>query len=942
MNNFRHGLIAALLCICAPLVWADSVCNRTSAAGCQNSQVISTSGGTVTINNAVAGRAATFSEAVAGSPATVSIVVQGCMYGAVCDSALDTNTTVGSSNRPVNSTTVYDYYLITASWTGGSNVSVTINSTISMAASGTGGGPPNGAAGGTLSGTYPNPGLNTGQSNSWTAAQTFTNGLIGTLASDPGSCVQGEAWANTANSLWRKCTATAVYDTVSGSADFVNYAQYYALATNGCLDNIEPSLVGTTGGAANNICIINHWGDSYTAGDYLSGNVRTWLQNYWHDAGAGWVTFSSSAVGMGAPPDGATVNTTGGSIVYTNQGSGGTTWSYGPDDTDTSLTAASTITATCANTTDMYLWDVNGITAGSFTYNYNAGGANTLTDTVSSAALRVTHLGPTTVGTQSVVITWVSGTVYPLGVYCINNTSGFVNGVIVNRLGASGSTASAWNTFVAGNPIFASEMTNLVVANSSVTANVFLFGANELVANVAPATYVTNFNTFVSSIVSSFPNADVGVATAVDNGTGSLTYTMAQYAAVLQDSARQHGYMYLGNREWMRGYTRDNTLGLMADVTHPSHTNGFALMANNEKMWLTAGHLPQTYKFQSGLNSIYFDPSGQFPGSANITLATGIQNTGFGVLALRLLSTGTTNTSFGYDAGAALTTGSGNTFIGNIAGAADVINGANTGVGDHALQSVTGLGDTGLGQKACGAITNGSENVCIGASAGNADGTTSAMSHNFITGATTYYYTNYYFGAGISNAANQQATTTLNSTGATAGNSNIAGENLYLQAGAGTGNTTPTMVCHSAPVIGSSGTTVQAEVIRQCDNDYKALTSGAAVTLLSIPLAADSTTGGDLTYTIRAIDASHHNCTRSGTITWAGENSNGTFVAAPSAATSTTENVACTSGSTLTASWTLTGANPALLQLTATTSITITSMDVVYNFVNNGQTNPTP
>jgi hypothetical protein len=58
-----------------------------------------------------------------GSPATVSIVIQGCSAGGTCDT-LDTYTNVAASIRGQRISGVYAYFVVTASWSGGTNVSV--------------------------------------------------------------------------------------------------------------------------------------------------------------------------------------------------------------------------------------------------------------------------------------------------------------------------------------------------------------------------------------------------------------------------------------------------------------------------------------------------------------------------------------------------------------------------------------------------------------------------------------------------------------------------------------------------------------------------------------------------------------------------------------------------------------------------------------------------
>lgn len=122
-------LVMFFLCLALPL------CGQTTSPT-KDSKTITTSGNTAQIGNGAGGLTATFEEVIYGSPASTSITVQGCMRGAnTCDSAADTNTATSTSNRSVSFTKVYDYFLITASWTGGTSTQVTINSTVTVARS---------------------------------------------------------------------------------------------------------------------------------------------------------------------------------------------------------------------------------------------------------------------------------------------------------------------------------------------------------------------------------------------------------------------------------------------------------------------------------------------------------------------------------------------------------------------------------------------------------------------------------------------------------------------------------------------------------------------------------------------------------------------------------------------------------------------------------------
>lgn len=99
--------------------------------------------------------------------------------------------------------------------------------------------------------------------------------------------------------------------------------------------------------------------------------------------------------------------------------------------------------------------------------------------------------------------------------------------------------------------------------------------------------------------------------------------------------------------------------------------------------------------------------------------------------------------------------------------------------------------------------------------------------------------------------------------------------------------------------------------------DTKNLTSGVAATILSIPLAADQTAGGTVSFSALATDTVNHlNCSTSGTVEYSGENSAGVFVTNTSVIG--TNATACTVTLTNVCTFTLTGANPALLQTTCT------------------------
>lgn len=114
----------------------------TNSCNGQPCALITSSGGTLVIPNVFGGMNAAFEELLAGSPASSSIAIQGCMRGGTCDTAMDTNATNAAAaiRSVVPTSKPYSYFLVTATWSGGTNVSVGINPVITTARAGSGGG----------------------------------------------------------------------------------------------------------------------------------------------------------------------------------------------------------------------------------------------------------------------------------------------------------------------------------------------------------------------------------------------------------------------------------------------------------------------------------------------------------------------------------------------------------------------------------------------------------------------------------------------------------------------------------------------------------------------------------------------------------------------------------------------------------------------------------
>lgn len=396
----------------------------------------------------------------------------------------------------------------------------------------------------------------------------------------------------------------------------------------------------------NIIGIVNYFGDSMTRGDGLTSVLRNYYQTDWFDGGPGWCTANytygvvwpaecqlTADTGTGAPA---------GTWLDCVHGAGGsgcasTYTANGPDlmtsmSNDISTPAAKRLT--CNNVDQMGLWYVQQPNGGSFAYTFDAAGEATTVSTAGALSVKfldwatihgsaigngthwvnfkITAAGTGTQGDACEGTTTGVAQTCVLGAYCLNDIGG---GLIVNKNGATGSTALSWATFIANNPtMFAAELAEFgSYAHTAVVSNVFMDGANDLVANVAPATLIANTTTLINFLQTNLPNADEWIASEPDNGTTGLTYTMGAYAHAQQDLARNLSkgtgcfptsgittaalcVGYLGHYENMWNYDRDCILGLMAagspcDLTHPS-TAGYGMLANVDKVYTTGGHMP--------------------------------------------------------------------------------------------------------------------------------------------------------------------------------------------------------------------------------------------------------------------------------------------------------------------------------------------------------------
>jgi hypothetical protein len=183
---------------------------------------------------------------------------------------------------------------------------------------------------------------------------------------------------------------------------------------------------------------------------------------------------------------------------------------------------------------------------------------------------------------------------------------------------------------------------------------------------------------------------------------------------------------------------------------------------------------------------------------------------------------------------------------------------------------------------------------------------------------------------------------TIETGGATSGATDKIGGNFLLKTGIGTGNAVPSTLQIQAPYFsGAAGTSSQTLVNRWLLNGTANLTSGAATTLITIPLATLQQAGGAITYSIDVSDGTDM-LNLAGNVTYSAVNKGGTYTTSSSVLG--TESLAKSDiTDTLVTSFTFNnGSNQTQLQITVTaTGITPTTFKITYEVSTGAQQNVT-
>lgn len=467
---------------------------------------------------------------------------------------------------------------------------------------------------------------------------------------------------------------------------------------------------------------------------------------------------------------------------------------------------------------------------------------------------------------------------------------------------------------------------------------------------------------------------------AAKGGTGQTTYTKGDLLAapggaslnklaagtdafvLTADAASTNGIKWAAAAGGSPPFTDDATQALVkgtADATKLFGVNLAGLTTGNHPVLTITGTTPApVWSFPGNLTSPGAGAASEHFGASSAASGNNSVSLGNSALASGL-------ESIAIGGASPATTASGSTTV-VIGGRASATNNGGTSLGWNAITSSNGDIALGSGARAAGGIamgTNSTANGIPSLAIGNASTTGSFTSAVFGRAATATangqvvfggndgsfsYLTDFYGGNGVAVAAPQPVT--WHSPGGTG--SNVAGANLSLAPGVGTGNTASGDPILKTSPPGASGSTAGTLVSRLIPRAKPiSLTSGAAANVIDIPLPTLAMTGGSVAWTIICTDGTDMQ-TVAGTITYSAVNKGGSYTKDIETVSSATPSDAITpvigwakslSAGTLTTAWAVTtGTNKITLQVTVTTSLTATKFLLYYTINNNSEQDLTP
>lgn len=241
--------------------------------------------------------------------------------------------------------------------------------------------------------------------------------------------------------------------------------------------------------------------------------------------------------------------------------------------TDIATPGAYTITDTA---TDFRIFWYRQSGGGSFIWQIDGGGATTVSTSGATGIQTTSITGLSNASHTLKVTVTVAGTGVRLAGF--ESFISGVGGVIVSRVGQSGSMASDW---ASANQTVWSQ----AIAALNPDAILTIFGTNEQNANQPPATQATSLNTLYTSARTGLPLVDWAMTCPANNNFVGKTYTMSQYCAAQQNLALSLYASGTVNLVSIFGTFADaNSRGLMQSNGYHLNQNGANIAAN--AMWL--------------------------------------------------------------------------------------------------------------------------------------------------------------------------------------------------------------------------------------------------------------------------------------------------------------------------------------------------------------------
>lgn len=322
-------------------------------------------------------------------------------------------------------------------------------------------------------------------------------------------------------------------------------------------------------------------GDSYTR--WQERYALKSAQKLWHLYNGAGVTATVPPIGFGYRSFGYDSSSDNTDIVGTPIAQAGFTCSY---NTGNGLDISSVTSSTTGST---LTWNDNfalgfaytlHVEGGSGVISYNAPGMGAPVEIDLSTYATGMQIIPLSsmpsAGSGTATITLVSGTAVLYGVNVMNAS---LPGVVVHKLGGSGSYSTQWVNANATRwqAAFATLKANLVT---------IMLGTNDQGVNLSPAAFKANILTMINRVRVARPTADILlICPAENNRPGGNTIAMSNYARQMYDLALEQDVAFLNLQQSFGVNHADYAAGsarpwMVADGLHPGpETGGYAITA---------------------------------------------------------------------------------------------------------------------------------------------------------------------------------------------------------------------------------------------------------------------------------------------------------------------------------------------------------------------------